>query len=119
MPDSFDGFCCLWPEANPEGSVEEYASSHQPFSKMFLMHTIFPFRTSSIAINKPYSLRPYIIKNVRTKCIIFGEALRIKVKRFKHNLPENYSKNTKKTVTACKFLKISRGSMPPDPLKVF
>ena len=34
---------------------------------------------------KPYALSTHIIKNVRTKCIIFGEALRIKVKQFKHD----------------------------------
>ena len=29
-------------------------------------------------------------QNMRTKCIIFGETLKIKVKKFKQNLPENY-----------------------------
>ena len=56
-----------------------------------------------------------IIENVRTKCIIFGEALRIRVKQFKQNLPENYLNGTKTAITACKFSKIFRGSMPPDP----
>ena len=60
-----------------------------------------------------------MIENVWTKCIIFGEALRIRVKQFKQNLPENYSKNTKITITACKFSKIFRGSMPPEPQKPF
>ena len=32
----------LWFGANPDGKEKEYASSHQPFSKMLLMHTIFP-----------------------------------------------------------------------------
>ena len=41
------------------------------------------------------------------------------VKKFKQNLPENYSKSTKIAYTACKFTKISRGSMPPDPLNLF
>ena len=40
-------------------------------------------------------------------------------KNFKQNLPENYSKNTKIAITACKFLKFLRGSMPPNPLKIF
>ena len=44
-----------------------------------------------------------MIENVRTKCIIFGEALRIKVKKFKQDLLENYSQSTKIAVTACKF----------------
>ena len=32
----------LWPGADPGGWDEGYASSHHLFSKMFLMHTIFP-----------------------------------------------------------------------------
>ena len=48
---------------------------------------------------------------------IFGEVLRIRVKKFKQNLRENYSKSTKIAITACKISKISRGSMPPDPLE--
>ena len=60
---------------------------------------------------------PYarIIENVQTKRIIFGKALRIRVKKFKQNLPENYSKST----TACKFSKFFWISMPPDPLELF
>ena len=48
-----------------------------------------------------------------------GEALRIRVKKFKHNLTENYSKSTKIAITACKFSKIFRGSVPPDSLELF
>ena len=40
MPDSFDSFCRLWPGADPGVEDEEYASSHQSFSNMFLMYTI-------------------------------------------------------------------------------
>ena len=49
---------------------------------------------------------------VRTKCMIFGEALRIRGKIFKRHLPENCSKSTKMTITitGCKFLKILRGN---------
>ena len=43
----------------------------------------------------------------------------IRVKQLKQNLPENYSKRTKITITACKFSKIFGGKMPPDPLKPF
>ena len=50
---------------------------------------------------------------------LFGEAFRFRVKNIKHNLPENYSKYTKIVITACKFSKIFRGSMPPDPLELF
>ena len=45
------------------------------------------------------------------KCIIFGEALRIRIKIFKQNLPENYSTSTTIAITACKFSKFFRGSM--------
>ena len=44
---------------------------------------------------KPYALSMRKIKNVRTKCIIFGKALRIRVEKFNKILPENYSKGTK------------------------
>ena len=44
-----------------------------------------------------------------------GEALRIRVKKFKQNLPENYSKSTKMAITACEFSKFFRGRMSPDP----
>ena len=60
-----------------------------------------------------------LIENVRTKCIIFGEALRIRVKQFRQNLPENYSQSTKVAITACNFSKNFRGSMPPGPLQLF
>ena len=66
-----------------------------------------------------YKSSARIIKNVRTKCIIFGEALRIKVKKFKQNLPENYSKSTNIAITASKFSKNFLGSMPTDPLEHF
>ena len=91
---------------------------HQPFSKKLFMYTIFPqFRTSSRAI----SLTPWarIIENVRTKCIIFGDTHRIRVKKFKQNLREDYSKRTKIAITACKFSKVFRGIIPPDPLEPF
>ena len=67
------------------------------------------------------ALRPeyVIIENVRTKCIIFGETLRIRVKKFKQNLRENYSKSTKIVITAGKFSKFFRVSISPDPLKSF
>ena len=50
-------------------------------------------------------------ENVRTKCIVCGEALRIRV--------ENYSKSTKIAITARKLTKFFRESMPPDPLQHF
>ena len=68
--------------------------------------------------NKPCSLAR-INENVRTQYIVFDEALTIKVKKFKQNLPENYSKSTKIAIAACKFSKFFRGSKPPDSLKLF
>ena len=43
----------------------------------------------------------------------------IRVKQFEQNLPENYSKRTEIAIKACKFSKIFRGSMLPDPLETF
>ena len=40
-------------------------------------------------------------------------------KKFKQNLPENYSKSTKVTITACQFSNYLWGSMPTDPQKLF
>ena len=51
--------------------------------------------------------------------ITFGESLGIRVKKFKHNLPENYLKSTKIAIAACKFSNIFRGSMPPDSPSAF
>ena len=150
MPDYFEGFCSLWPGANPEGYDEEYAnyaSSHQPFSKMFLMHTNnFSIISNLFNSYKPYALSTHNQQRANKMYhTVFGEALRIRVKKFEHNLPENYSKSTKIAITVayanfqkfsggacsrtplklflfsslCKFSKIFRGSMLPDPPKAF
>ena len=55
------------------------------------------------------------MENVRTKCIIFGEALRIRVKKFKQKLRENYLKSTNIAITACEFLKFCRGTHALEP----
>ena len=60
-----------------------------------------------------------IIFLLKLKCTIFDEALRICVKRFKQKLRENYLKSTEIAITACKFSKIFREGMPPDPPRVF
>ena len=60
-----------------------------------------------------------MIENVRTKCIICGEAYRIRIKKFKQDLPEIYSKSTNIAIAACKFLKFLQGSMLPDPPRAF
>ena len=110
MPDSFGGVCSLWPGANPEGSILPLAFFKNVFDgyNFFIISNLFD----------SYKPKARIIINVRAKGITFGEALRIWVKKFKHNLPENYLKSTKKAITACKFSKIFRGSMPPDPLEL-
>ena len=47
------------------------------------------------------------IENVRTKCFTFGEALRIRFKKFKI------------AITVRKFSKFFQGSMPPDHPRAF
>ena len=110
MLEFYDGFYSLWP-----GSRMRVCILPPTISKMLLMYIAHNFAIISNLFHstKPYAFCPYI-ENVRTKCIIFGKALRIRVKKFKQNLPENYSKSTKITITACKFSKIFRESIPPD-----
>ena len=68
---------------------------------------------------KPYALSTHN-GNVRTKCFILsGQALRIRVKMFQPNLHKNYSKSSKLAITACKFSKIFRGNMSPDPPRAY
>ena len=50
---------------------------------------------------------------------MFGEALRIKIRKCKQNLPKIYSKSTKKAITACKFSNFSGGACPRIPLEPF
>ena len=56
---------------------------------------------------------------MRTKCIIFNEALRNRVKKFKQSFPENYSKSTKIAIAACKFSKFFSGEHAPGPPRAF
>ena len=49
----------------------------------------------------------------------FGEAFRIRVKKFKQNFSENYSKGAKIAITSCKFSKSFQGSMPPYRSRTF
>ena len=42
MPNSFDGFCSLWLEADPGGRMWVMHPPTGHFQKNFLMHTIFP-----------------------------------------------------------------------------
>ena len=86
-----------------------YASSHKPFSKM-----LFSIISNLFHSHKPYVFSTYI-ENVRTKCITFGEALRIRVKKFKQNMRKNYSKSAKITITACKFSNFFEEACPRTP----
>ena len=56
-----------------------------------------------------------IIETVRTNCIIFGEALKVKGQTYIQTLPENCLKSTKMAITLYKFSKMS---MSPDPSRV-
>ena len=93
---------------------------HSPTSHFENVFDVYNFSIISNLFhsNKPNAFSTYL-ENVRTKCIIFGEALRIRVKKFEQNLRENYLESTKITITACKFSKIFRESMPPNALKAF
>ena len=95
---------------------------HPPTSHFKNVFDVYNFSIISNLFHssKPYAFSTYI-ENVRTKCNIIGEALRISVKKFKQNLGENYLTNTKITITACKFSKFLPGehapsaSPPPPP----
>ena len=88
MPDFFDGICSLWPGADLGGRMR---GMHPPISAIF--KNVFDVHNFSMILNLVDTLS--IIDNVRTKCIIFGEAL----KKFKQNLRENYSKSSKTAIT--------------------
>ena len=59
------------------------------------------------------------VQNEITKYIIFGEALRIRVKIFKQNLRENNSKSIKIAITVCKFSKFLGEHAPGTPRVFF
>ena len=69
--------------------------------------------------NKPQSPLARTIETVRTKCIIFGEALKDRGQKFEQTLPENCSKKSKIGITECKFSKFFRGACPQTPLESF
>ena len=78
-------------------------------------YAIFSKISNLFDSNKPYALSTHN----RKYASIFGEALRITVKKIKQNLTENYSNSTKIAITACNISKIFRRSMPPDPPRPF
>ena len=71
------------------------------FKNVFDLSQFFhQFGTSSIAISLTPKHVNSVIENVWTKCIIFGEALRLSIKTFNQNLSANYSKSTKIAIAA-------------------
>ena len=70
--------------------------------------------------NNSYALYRYTeIENVRKNCIIpvFGEDLKLRVKNSNATCLKTCSRSTKMAIRECKFSKIFRKSMPPDPPK--
>ena len=56
--------------------------------------------------------KPFVLSTCDRNCankMIFGEALRIRVKKFEQNLSEDYAKSAKIAITACKLQKFPRG----------
>ena len=113
MPGSFDGFCSLWPVANPRVRMR---GMHPDIFKI-----VFDIYNFSITLNlfdsdKPYALSTHNRKRARQYLV-------------KHS--ESGSKNLNKiclriiqkalqiAITACKFSKFFRESMPPDPPRAF
>ena len=87
---------------------------HPPTSRFKIVFDVYNFSVISnlFLSRKPYAFSTYI-ENVQTKCIIFDEALRIRVKKFEQSLRENYLKSTKITIAACKFSNFSPGEHTP------
>ena len=55
-----------------------------------------------------------IIETVQTKCIIFGEALKIRGQKHKQNLSKNCLKSSM-AITVCQFSKIYGGTYAHEP----
>ena len=113
MPYSFDSFCSLWLGTDLGGRMR----GMHPLPAIFkVVLNVYNF---SIISNLFDSDKPYALSTHNRKCANkmhhILRSTQIRVKQFEQNLPENYSKRTKITIRACKFLKIFRGSMLPDP----
>ena len=67
---------------------------HPPTNHFQNVFDVYKFSIISNLFNSD-KLYARIIKNVQTKCIVFGEALRIMVKKFKQNLRETIQKALK------------------------
>ena len=82
---------------------------------MFLINTIFHI------FNLFHNNKPYTLSTHNRKCAnkmhhnLFGEAIRIRVKKFRQNLPEKCSKSPKIAITACKFSNFFREGCPRTP----
>ena len=95
MSDSFDDFCNLgYVLPRRSGSKGVGGGCNGCISPPAILKNIFHEYNFSIISNlfdnnKPYALSKHkSINNVRTKRIIFGEALRIRGKKIKQNFPE-------------------------------
>ena len=93
-------------------------SPHQPFSNMFFDEYNFSIFLNLFNNNKPHAQSTHNRKYT-DKMRYIWETLRFRGKKFKQNLRKNCSKSTKMATTVCKFLKIFRGSLPPDPPQPF
>ena len=96
MPDFFDGFCSLiiWSEADLGGYDEGYGI-HPPaiFLNVFDVCNFFII-SNLFDSNMPYAISTHN-RICAKKCITVGEALRIRVKQFKQNLPQIIEKALK------------------------
>ena len=82
MPDFYDDFCSLWPGGRMRGM-------HPPTSHFENVFDVYNFSLiSNLFHSKTYTFSTDI-ENVRTDCITFGKALRVRVKNCKQNLREN------------------------------
>ena len=94
---------CIYPPSNFKNVLGQY--------NFFIISNLFDN-------NNLYGLSGHNRK-CANKCFIFGEALRIRGKKFKQNLPKNCSKNTKMAFAVYKLLNIFRRACPRTPLKPF
>ena len=63
----------------------------------------------------PESPEAHIIETVRTKCIIFAEALNVRGQKHKQNFLKNCLKSTKMAIAVSQFSKIFPGKHAPGP----
>ena len=66
-----------------------------------------------------YSPEARILETVRTKCTIFGEALKVRGQKYEQTLPENCSKSTKRPLQNANFQNFSGRACPRIPLESF